>query len=163
MNPFKDFSSIVDQHLITLSTNLEGEILFASKAYADISGYSSEELVDKHLSFLCHSDFSEAKKADLWNTLHIGDPWQGELKKQRKGDGAFWVDARIIPSFDEAGKQAGYTAIMHDITDRKRVEELTKTVLSEEKQLSEYMGIIDDYVITSSTDIHGTISYVSNA
>ncbi|MEA3406302.1 MAG: diguanylate cyclase [Pseudomonadota bacterium] len=163
MNPFKDFSNITDNHLITFSTNLKGEILFASQAYCAISGYSQKELVDKHFNFFCHSDISESQISNLWETLKLGDPWQGELKKSRKGNGIFWVDTRIIPSFGESGKLVGYTAIMHDITDRKRVGELTKTVKNEEKQLAEYMGIIDDYVITSSTDIHGTILYVSNA
>lgn len=163
MNPFTDFNNIADLHLITLSMDLDGNILFASQAYCDMSGFSKEELVDRHFNVLCHFDTPKSKISNLWETLEVGDPWQGELQRIRKGDGFFWVDTRIIPSFGDVGELIGYTAIMHDITDRKQVETLTQTVEDEEKQLAEYLDIIDDYVITSTTDIHGTILYVSEA
>jgi len=163
MAPFKDFRSIVDNNLITLSTDLEGNILFASKAYCDVSGYTVSELRDIHVNALMHSDISSDFLENIWSALRSESTWNGELKIRKKERGFYWVDVKVLPSFGEEGELKGFTAIMHDITDRKQVDTLMQRVAEEELLISKHAEIINDYVITSATDIEGTIISVSRA
>ena len=163
MTPVEDFRMIVDNNLITISTDLEGNILYASKAYCKISGYSLKELKLMHVNSLIHTDISINAVSSLWKILHAMRTWRGELKLPKKGGGSYWVDVKILPNFNDSQSLQGYTAIMHDITDRKRVEVLTKTVAEEGLVIQQHQEIISDYVITSSTDVSGTITSVSRA
>lgn len=165
MGPFDDYRKIVDQNLIAVSTNTHGDIIYASQAFCTISGYTPALVQHKNLSYFRHADTSDALYDSLWKTLCAGKSWHGELKFSKKGNGYFWVRARFFPNFETEDEQAllGFTAIMHDISDRKRCEVLASTIEDEERQLSEYLSMIDDYVITSTTDVYGTITSVSSA
>lgn len=163
MGPFKDYRTIVDNNLIALSTDSRGMIIFASKAYSKISGYQPDELEHLHISQLVHADVTSQTLKQILNKLKSDGDWQGELKLPRKNLGFYWVDIKILPNLSEKGSLLGYTSIMHDITDRKRVEELTKTVAEEERLIEKHQQIISDYVITSSTDQSGKITSVSRA
>jgi diguanylate cyclase (GGDEF)-like protein len=53
--------------------------------------------------------------------------WQGEIKNRSKNGSFYWVDTLIYPIIDDLGNKIGYTAISQNITDKKRVEELSIT------------------------------------
>ena len=163
MTPFDDFRTIVNNNLITLSTDLDGRIVFASQAYYDISGMALDDVLGTHVDSIIHDDTSKEIVAEIWYALEVESTWHGELKFHKKDGDFYWVDIKIMPNFGDRGELQGYTAIMHDITDRKRVEELTQKVVEEEQLISKHLEIINDYIMTSTTDIHGTITSVSRA
>lgn len=163
MEPFDDYKTLVDQSVITSSTDLHGTILYASQAFCRISGYSKQELVGQSHNIVRHPDMPSSIYRDLWKTIGRGEIWRGELKNRHKSGRHYWVEVEIFPNYDLDGQKIGYTAIRHDITDRKRVETLSDTVEQSERKLGEYLDIIDENVITSSTDRYGTITSVSKA
>ena len=114
---------ISDNYTIMSSTNLKGEIIYASEAFCEISGYKKEELLGKTHSILRHPDMPRSLYEDLWKTIKQNKTWQGEIKNRRKDGGFYWVKATIEPTYDLAGIVTGYTAIRTDITDRKQIEE----------------------------------------
>lgn len=64
---------------------------------------------------------------ELWDTISNDNTWKGEIKNSKKDKSYYWVKAIISPIFDINGKKIGYTAIREDITDKKRIEELSVT------------------------------------
>ncbi len=64
---------------------------------------------------------------NLWNTISEGKTWKGEIKNKKKNGKYYWVDAVISPIFDKQKQIIGYTSIRHDITDKKKVEEISIT------------------------------------
>ncbi|WP_051347182.1 sensor domain-containing diguanylate cyclase [Thiomicrorhabdus chilensis] len=121
------YMNALDENVITSKTDLDGNITFASQAFCDVSGYSKEELMGQKHSIIRHPDTPMHVYEKMWETITSGHVWKGELKNLRKDGSAYWVFAAIGPEFNELGEIVGYTAIRHDITDKKRVEELSVT------------------------------------
>jgi len=123
----KNYVKVLDEHVVTSKTDTDGYITYTSKAFSDISGYSKQDLIGKKHSIVRHPDMPPEVYDDLWKTITQGEVWSGEIKNQSKDGSAYWVYAAISPERDERGRIVGYTAIRHDITDKKRVEELSVT------------------------------------
>jgi len=118
---------IIDHDVITSSTNERGIITGVSEAFAKISGYSKDELIGQPHSIVRHPDTPEQTFRELWDTITMGKTWHGEIKNRTKQGGFYWVDVTIRPDMDLYGNILGYTAVRHDITDKKRIEELSIT------------------------------------
>jgi two-component system cell cycle response regulator len=116
--------AVVNQYVITSTTDIYGNITSVSKAFCEISGYSESELIGRSHNIVRHSDMSKSLYEDLWSTIKVGQIWRGEVKNIRKDGTDYWVEAIITPNIKE-GEITGYTAVRHDITDKKRVELLS--------------------------------------
>lgn len=123
----QDYISLVDEHIITSSTDLKGNIIYASKAFCRISQYSEQELIGQNHRIVRHPDMPASLYEELWKTIGMDKLWAGEIKNIAKDGSYYWVYAAIAPTWDEEGKKNGYTAIRQDITDKKRIEELSIT------------------------------------
>lgn len=121
------YLQIIDTHVITSSTDLKGIITEVSAAFCKISGYTKEELIGKSHNIMRHSDMPLSLYKELWSTLKKGISWYGEMKNRRKDGSAYWMETIVEPRYNEEYSLVGYTAIRHDITDKKRVEELSIT------------------------------------
>lgn len=117
----------IDKNVITSSTNAQGIITMVSEAFATISGYEKEELLGRNHNIIRHPDMPDELFEDLWKTITKGKVWKGEVKNRTKTGGFYWVDVVITPSFSLYGKIIGYTAIRHDITNKKKIEEISIT------------------------------------
>ena len=123
----QDYVALIDDNIITSSTDLDGKIIETSAAFCRISGYSREELIHKNHRIVRHSDMPDQIYHELWESITHDRIWNGELKNRTKEGGYYWVDATIYPVYDDEGVKIGYTAIRHDITDKKRIEEIAIT------------------------------------
>jgi len=127
----KDLQEIIqqfDENIIASKTDLKGRITYASKAFCDICQYTQEELIGKPHNIVRHPDVPKEAFADLWKTIKAGKSWKGEVKNLKKDGGYYWVNATIFPEFDSNGNISSYSAIRHDITAQKEVEDLTKNL-----------------------------------
>lgn len=122
-----DYLALIDESVITSSTDLKGNITYASNAFCRISKYEKSELVGNNHRIIRHHDMPAETYKELWNTLTHNQTWQGEIKNKAKDGTIYWVYAVISPDFDDNGSKRGYTAIRQDITDKKRAEELAIT------------------------------------
>lgn len=123
----ENYVNVLDENVVTSKTDIDGFINYASKAFCDISGYSKDELMGKNHSIVRHADMPIEVYEDMWDTITSGRVWRGEIKNRNKNGSSYWVQATISPEFDDVGQIVGYTAVRHDITDKKRVEELSIT------------------------------------
>lgn len=116
------YAEIIDQYVITSSTDIYGNITSASNAFCDISGYSREELMGKNHNIVRHPDEDKAVYKNLWKTIKAGENWSGEILNRAKNGKDYWVIAHISPMYDEQQQLTGYLAIRQDITDRKKLQ-----------------------------------------
>ena len=123
----KKYIKIVDENVLTSSTDLDGNITYASEAFCEISGYSKDELIGQNHRIIRHSDMKESTYKELWETITSGKTWKGEIKNKKKNGDYYWVKASISPVFDNKGEIISYTAIREDITDKKIIEEISIT------------------------------------
>lgn len=122
-----DKLALIDKYVISSSTDLEGKITQASKAFYRISGYTPQEIIGKSHNILKHPDMPNSLFKEIWNNLTNGKAWKGEIKNKRKDGSYYWVSTNIFPNYNEKNNIVGYTAIRYNITDKKIMEELSLT------------------------------------
>lgn len=118
---------LLDQNIIISSTDLNGKITYISEAFSKVTGYKKNELIGNSHSILKHPDTNPDLFRQLWKTISSDKTWTGEIKNLRKDGGYYWNLQSIYPVYDNFGKKIGYTSIGQDVTDKKRVEELSIT------------------------------------
>jgi diguanylate cyclase (GGDEF)-like protein/PAS domain S-box-containing protein len=119
--------ALIDKNIIISSTDLEGKITEVSDAFCRISGYPKEQLIGKNHKILNHPEMKSSTFAKLWERIRRGDTWHGEIRNRSKKGKTYWLDTIIYSIFNDSGEKIGYTAISQNITDKKRVEELSVT------------------------------------
>lgn len=115
----------VDEYVITSETDINGKITYVSKAFEKISGYTKEELLGKPHSIVRHPQMPKELYMELWNTIQSGNPWHGEIQNRHKDGSGYWVEVHINPKYDGDREIIGYCAIRNDITDKKKIIELS--------------------------------------
>lgn len=120
---------LIDKNIIISSTDLKGNITEVSDAFCKISGYKKEQLIGKSHRIIKHPEMKASTFVKLWNTITQNEIWHGEIKNRNKNGSFYWLDTMIYPLYDDLDTKVGYTAISQNITDKKRVEELSITDL----------------------------------
>ena len=92
------------------STDLKGSITYANETFCNIAQFSSDELVGKNHNMVRHPDVPPAAFGDLWSNLKLGKPWRGVVKNRCKNGDHYWVDAFVMPVF-ENGKICAYESV----------------------------------------------------
>jgi diguanylate cyclase (GGDEF)-like protein len=64
---------------------------------------------------------------EVWESLERDGSWEGELQHSKSSGECYWADTVVLPKTDEEGVLVGYSVIHQDITDKKRIEELSIT------------------------------------
>lgn len=113
-----------DEQLIS-STDLSGVITYANETFADVAGFTPEELVGKSHNIVRHPHMPQAAFFDLWSTLKAGRPWMGIVKNRCKNGDHYWVDAYVTPVYDR-GAVVGYESVRvkpnaHDLSRAERL------------------------------------------
>lgn len=86
---------VPDHELIISRTDLRGIITYANETFADISGYSVDELIGNSHNIVRHPDMPKRAFQDMWTKLKEGNKWEGVVKNLRKDKGFYWVHATI--------------------------------------------------------------------
>lgn len=107
-----------------------GQILWVNRAFAHLTGYSSEEVLGRTMRVLKSGQQAPAFYANLWQTLLSGEVWQGEIVNRRKDGTLYTDDTTITPVRDADGTVTHFVAIKQDVTERRREKQalLERTV-----------------------------------
>ena len=123
----ESFNTLIDETIISSSTDLEGIITEVSNAFCKISKHSQDELIGQNQNIVRHPDMSAKVFEKLWETIKADNVWEGEIKNIAKDGSTYWVYTTISPKFDEHNNKIGYVSIRQDITDKKKIEEISIT------------------------------------
>ncbi|NOQ29887.1 MAG: PAS domain S-box protein [Helicobacteraceae bacterium] len=127
---------IMSQHIIYSKTDVHGIITEVSKAFCEISGYTEGELIGKSHNILRHPDMPASIFKGLWKSIKSNKEWNGEVKNLKKDGSYYWVNASILPEFNNEAELKGYVAIRQDITAQKDHEQQTLKLIESEKMAS---------------------------
>lgn len=109
--------------LIISRTDLKGIITYANDTFAEISGYSADELIGKPHNIVRHPDMPKSVFKELWEDLQTKGRWSGFVKNLRKDSGFYWVYAEISGVFKD-NKLVEYKSIRTPICfeDKKKYQ-----------------------------------------
>lgn len=118
---------IIDANLMIVKTDCGCIMVEATEAMLQFFGYEKKELMGLPLSKLFVAERSETELLLMNETLQKKEKWSGEEAVVTKSGETVWMDTVVSPYVDENGEIVSYTAIFHDITDKKRIELLSVT------------------------------------
>lgn len=122
-----EYFKLIDTNIITCTTDIHGNFLAVSSAFATVSGYSKEELAAETYYLLMHPDEKATVYENILHTIAGGQTWHGEIYHRNKSGEAFWTEASIYPKQNNKGDIVECSFIHQNITNRKKIEELSVT------------------------------------
>ncbi|MFC2100956.1 SpoIIE family protein phosphatase [Bacteroidota bacterium] len=105
-------------------TNQLGHIQWVNPAFTNLTGYSLNDVIGQQLHILNSGKHGNAFYEKMWDTILSGNVWEGEIINKKKNGELYTEEMTITPVFDEGKKISQFVAIKHDITERKRLEEI---------------------------------------
>ncbi len=118
---------IIDKYVMLSTTDTQGNIKEVSSRFAEVTGYSSEQLIGKRHNLIRHPDTPPSTYEEMWGTILGTGVWEGEMKNRNKRGESYWIHSIINPNLNSASEIEGFTAVDQDITDKKRIEALSMT------------------------------------
>ena len=103
-----------------LITDLDGNITYVNRHFAEVSGYEYDEVIGQNPRFLKTDETPPEVFAELWRTIKAGGVWHGEFVNKKKNGVRYWEKSIINPILTEQGTITHFLAIMEDITESKR-------------------------------------------
>ncbi|MCX6699698.1 MAG: PAS domain S-box protein [Methanomicrobiales archaeon] len=113
-----------------------GIIVGCNQRTRDITGYTKEELLGKHITSNILLS-SSGVFSDKFPLLQQNKPIEGEIRIARKDGGVVWIWRKGFPLPDRAGKFSGALLYDRNITDRKLAEDTLRRVSQKLNVLSQ--------------------------
>jgi len=123
----KTYLEIINDYLITLKVDINGRILDVSDEFCRICGYSREELIGENHNIFRHPDTTNEFYYGIWDDIYSGKTWEGEIKNKKKDGETYYIHTKISPMYNNNKTITGYASVAINITDKKRVEEMSIT------------------------------------
>ncbi|MGG6293210.1 diguanylate cyclase domain-containing protein [Leptolyngbya sp. AN02str] len=120
----------VVEHAV-IATDLAGIILYWNRYSETMYGWTSFEVVGKHIFDILPSDLSHPQKVEILEHLRRGESWSGELRVQHRNGIEFPILATNSPIYDEQGKLIGIVSISIDISERCDLKDALKRTNAE--------------------------------
>lgn len=118
--------AIMDKYILSSKTDTDGIITDISSAFCELTKYNKDELIGQKHSILKSGTIPQSIYETLWKTIKNEFVWCGELENLTKDKEKIWLETTISPEYDENHGLIGYVALYQNITDKKRIERLSK-------------------------------------
>jgi diguanylate cyclase (GGDEF)-like protein/PAS domain S-box-containing protein len=104
-------------------TDTNNIIVKVNKSFTKLTGYSSEELINRKMNILKSGHHDAEFYNAMWNSLIRTGSWQGEIWNRLKNGEIHPQFVTITAVYDENGQVINYVANYTDITERKVIED----------------------------------------
>ncbi|WP_100914958.1 EAL domain-containing protein [Pseudoalteromonas spongiae] len=98
------------------------KIQAVNEAFTEITGYSSDEVLNKTPDILSSNLQTEPFYANMQHQLDENNQWQGEICNRRKNGELYYEWLSITALRDNNGEIDAFVALFSDITKRKKAE-----------------------------------------
>ncbi|MGD9940767.1 MAG: putative bifunctional diguanylate cyclase/phosphodiesterase [Clostridia bacterium] len=100
-------------------TDVDGNILSVNKAFTEITGWESTEVLGKNPRILKSERHPDGFYRAMWKSLKEEGSWVGEIWNRRKNGTVYPEWLSITAVRDNDGKPSHYVAVFRDLTDIK--------------------------------------------
>jgi PAS domain S-box-containing protein len=137
------------------ATLSDAPLVFANRAFYEVTGYSEDEVIGKNCRFLQGVDTDKHAVHRIAASLRHGKESNETILNYRKNGTSFWNDLLLSPIRDEDGTLTHYVGFQTDITERlekERANDLVDRIqqeLGKEKRLEKaYQNVIGEVRVT---------------
>ena len=106
-------------------TDTKGVIQWVNPAFCRLTGFSKEESIGNTFKIISSGRHDKAFFEQMWTTIREGKVWHNEIINKRKDGTLYTEEMTITPVKDSNGEISSYVAIKQDISERKRLEEIS--------------------------------------
>ncbi len=92
------------------TTDTRGIITYVNHRFAEISGFTEQELLGKPHNIVRNPDMPSEAFKEMWTKLKSGQSWRGIVKNRCKNGNFYWVDAFVSPLFENSAI-VGYQSV----------------------------------------------------
>lgn len=113
----------IEENLAIIRFDLNKNIAFVNNNFANVVGYTTEELLHLSHADLCFDEFVNSDEyLRFWNDLLKGQRAHDHIKRKTKKGDPVWMEATYLPIFSKDKQTViGISKIAADITKRKSV------------------------------------------
>ena len=109
--------------IITDALQYDNPVIYVNTAFQNITGYKSEEVLNRNCRFLYGTDKDQESLKTLKSAIEKGESCRVILRNNKKDGTLFWNELYIMPITNSEGLVTNFIGIQEDITDKKREEE----------------------------------------
>lgn len=101
----------------------DAPILYANRAFQEMTGYSSSEIVGRNCRFLQGEDRDQDGRRELREALERHERAVATLRNYRKNGELFYNRLNVAPLFDADGRAVYFLGVQYDMTGELRAED----------------------------------------
>ena len=123
-------------------TDAQRRTLWVNPAFTALTGYQLEDLLGKDPGAVLQGRDTDPETAQrIQDATRQRHELRCEVQNYTRGGTPYWVDLRIVPVHDDAGRHTHYVSTLRDITERKALEDQneemrqTEAMRQDERQL----------------------------
>ena len=98
-------------------------LVYANKAFEDITGYTQEDTIGKNCRFLQGSDRDQVEVEKLRTAIKNKQPVEVTLRNYKKNGEMFYNHLKMMPLFDSKGNLLYFLGVQHDATQQVKSDE----------------------------------------
>lgn len=99
------------EEFMVTKTDLKGNLIYANRAFMQISGYPEYELLGKPHSIIRHPDMPHGIFRLLWETIESGRECFLYLKNLTRNGDFYWVFSNVSVDRDDKGSPKAYFSV----------------------------------------------------
>lgn len=152
----ESYQRAISKAAMVLMTNRKGKIEYVNELFEEISGYTPQELIGRHISAIQIDQYNDVHLKTMWKEVLNKRIWRGEIKNRGAKGSFYWGDTTVIPLSGETGGIENVLIIQFDITEKKNV-------MIELQNIEKTFNLITENTndLISITDESGRILYTS--
>lgn len=104
------------------------EIVYVNKAFTELTGYTSEEVIGRTPRLLQSTGTDAASRREIKQALRKQQPVRVTIKNYAKSGREYWLDVSILALRNQAGEVTHFVAIERDVTEQKALEKKLETL-----------------------------------
>lgn len=150
---------LLEENFCVSIIDRNGTIIYVNQKFCDLSKYSPEELIGQSYGLLNPNYVAETSLFEIEHKLLKDKIWHRKINGFAKDGTPYWIQATIIPVFDDGGAIIQFISFDIDITKKVLTDEkYQETLLS----LQNIENALDQSSVVVITNPQGIITYVND-